>query len=619
MKKTLLLIVALSVCAATMAQLRPTFTKSQNSNVKAVRQTVKHDGTFIGVQNPNTTVASKSTLEDPSTMQTKYDLQSNGGVQNRIYRHADGTISATGTWAMTDAFSDRGTGYNYFNGTAWGAAPTARTESVRTGWPSIAPLGANGEITVSHQSGTKPLVVMKRATKGTGAWTETTLDPPAGASGLLWPRMVTSGTDHNTVHVICLTAPSANGGTVYNGLDGALIYTRSTDGGVTWEAWRQLDGLTSTNYKAFGGDGYAFAEPVGNTIAFTYCDSWIDFGLMKSTDNGATWTRTLVWENPWTLWGGTTVTDTFYTTDGCPAAAIDPSGDVHVVAGMQRANGDDAGGKFYYPFTDGLLYWNEGMPAWDDVLDPDVLFANGNYIGWVLDTMVFYNQSTELAHYGNGLSSFPSMVIDDQNHIFVVWSGVTNIKDANSYMYRHTFARASIDGGASWRDTIVALNTDFLYNFLEAVYPSVAANSTDKLQIIVQTDPEAGVYLNGSQGQQGQSSITTNDISFLQPTKASIIVPGVGINENKEQNVMAMVYPNPVKSAARFNIVAKQAGNLTLEITNLLGQQVMNVNKGYVNAGPTQVSIDASQLNAGVYVYKVKVNGNTFTGKMIVE
>lgn len=620
MKRTLLLFVAMSLCVATMAQLRPTFNKSQNKDVKVLRQGVKQDGTFIGIQNPNTTVASKSVLDDPYTMQTKYDLQTNGSCQNRIYMFDDGTIGATATWAQIDAFSDRGTGYNYYNGTTWGAYPTAKTETVRAGWPSYAPCGATGEITISHQSGTTPLVVEKRDVKGTGAWTQSLLTAPAGASGLLWPRMVTSGTDHNTVHVICLAAPTANGGTVYNGIDGALIYTRSTDGGVTWEAWRQLDGLTSTNYLAFGGDGYAFAEPSGNTIAFTYADSWIDLAIMKSTDNGVTWTRTVVWENPWTLWPGTAATDTFYTTDGCASAAIDQAGKVHVAVGMQRANGDDTGAKFYYPFTDGLLYWNENMPAWDTELDPDVLYANGNYIGWLLDTMVFYAASTELAQYGNGLSSFPSMIIDESNHIFVVWSGVTNLRDGGNFMYRHTFARASITNGTSWRDTIVPLNTDFLYNFLEAVYPSVSPTSNDKLQILFQTDAEAGVYLNGSQGQQGQTSITQNDITFIQPTKASIIVPGVGINENsQDQGVIAKVYPNPVQSSAKFNIVSKQGGNLSIEITNLLGQNVMTINKGNVSAGSMQVSFDASQLNAGIYVYKVKVNSQSYTGKMIVE
>jgi len=622
MKRILLLFVALSLCAATMAQLRPTFTKTKSQDIKVLRPTVKLDGNEIGIQNPNSTVASKSALDDPSLMVTRYDLQTNGSTENRIYMYSDGTIGATANFAHADptASADRGTGYNYYNGTTWGPVPTARTESVRTGWPAYAPCGPTGEITISHQSATAPMVIMKRATKGTGTWTQTTLAAPAGATaGMLWPRLVTSHTDHNTVHVIAMTAPTGNGGTAYQGLNGALLYTRSTDGGTTWEAWRQLDGMTSTNYTSFSGDAYAFAQPHGDTIAFVYGDNWMDLAYLKSTDNGVNWTRHLIWENPWTLWPGTAATDTFYASDGCVAAALDKYGKLHVSTGLMRANGDATGAKFYFPVTDGLAYWNENMPAWPSVITPTILDGLGSYVGWVTDTNVFYQAGTAFAYYGNSLSSFPALVTDNSDQLFLVWSGVTTIMDQNGYMYRHTFARASITNGASWRDTIVPLNTNFLYNFLEAVYPSASPTSNDNLQILIQTDAEAGVYLNGSQGLQGQADITNNDITYLNPTKASIINIGVGINEKQDPTIQAMVFPNPVQGNAKFNIVTKQGGNLTIEVSNLLGQNVLTLNKGMVNAGSMQVSFNASQLHSGVYVYKIKVNNQAFTGKMIVE
>jgi len=618
MKKILLLVFALSLGTAAVAQLHPVFTKAKNQNVEALRPAFRHDGNFIGIQNPNVTVASKLTLMDPSTMQTKYDLQTNAGTQNRIYMYPDGTIGVTATMSHTTNFNDRGTGYNYFNGTAWGTAPAIRTESIRTGWPSLAPCGT-GEITISHQSGTANLVIEKRATKGTGTWTETYLDGPSGASGMLWPRLVTSGPDHNTVHLICMTSPVANGGTVYNDLDGALLYNRSVNGGTTWEGWVQLDGLNSTNYTDFSGDGYAFAEPRGDTIAFVYGDNWLDFGLLKSTDNGATWTRSLIWENPYVLWPGTSVTDTFYTTDGCPAAAIDKHGNVHVTIGLSAARGDEAGDKWYFPFTDGLLYWNETMPLWDEVLDPVTLEENGNVIGWVQDTEVFDAEPTELAHFGNGLSSFPTMVIDEADHVFVIWSSVTKIRDINNYMYRHIYARASIDLGVTWRDTIVPLNTDFEYGFMEAVYPSASPTSDDNLKIIFQTDADAGVYLNSqtTPPQQGQSEITTNDITFLDFPKSDIII--VGMAEKKKESIQTRVYPNPVMDMATFKIILKQSGNLVIEITNMVGQKVMSFNKGYVNSGSQQFTIDASGIQAGVYFYTIKLGDQKYTNKMVVK
>lgn len=75
-----------------------------------------------------------------------YDLQSNYMLQNRIcYNPSDGTIGVVWTKGM-DApdFGDRGTGYNFFDGTSWLPEPEARIENAKTGWPNYAFLGENG-------------------------------------------------------------------------------------------------------------------------------------------------------------------------------------------------------------------------------------------------------------------------------------------------------------------------------------------------------------------------------------------------------------------------------------------------------------------------------------------
>lgn len=43
-------------------------------------------------------------------------FNTNSSTENRIYLCPDGTIGATGMMAHLDDFTDRGTGYNYFDG-----------------------------------------------------------------------------------------------------------------------------------------------------------------------------------------------------------------------------------------------------------------------------------------------------------------------------------------------------------------------------------------------------------------------------------------------------------------------------------------------------------------------
>ena len=52
---------------------------------------------------------------------TRYDIQTNSSVQNRINVFDDGTMGATWIMGFTEtAFTDRGAGYNYFNGSTLG-------------------------------------------------------------------------------------------------------------------------------------------------------------------------------------------------------------------------------------------------------------------------------------------------------------------------------------------------------------------------------------------------------------------------------------------------------------------------------------------------------------------
>ena len=102
---------------------------------------------------------------------TTYDLQSNSCLQDRIIMHDDGTISAVWTMSqeLNTSFSDRGTGYNFFNGTSWGVNRTSRLESSRGGWPSIIAMGSGKEGSITHNTDNSHINMTHRGTTGTGS------------------------------------------------------------------------------------------------------------------------------------------------------------------------------------------------------------------------------------------------------------------------------------------------------------------------------------------------------------------------------------------------------------------------------------------------------------------
>lgn len=625
MKNFFFVLLAFGVGAGVFAQMRPHFPKGGNKDLSVPVTQRGIENSVIGSRSSNPIIAAKSVLTDPFTMETSYDLQTNAADMRRIYRYPDGTIGTVCTWSATATWPDRGTGYNYFNGSSWGPQPSSRVETiVRTGWPSYAPFGANGEIIIAHNFiAGATLVMSTRATKGTGAWTvtqPTALGPPSGATVMSWPRMVTNGTNRTNIHLIALTEPTANGGVIYQGLDGALLYNRSTDGGATWMGWHQLPLMTSAEYLGFGPDAYAWAEPKGDTLCFTVGDMWEDQFIMKSTDNGTTWTKKIIWTCPYDLWTGGSATDTFYCSDGNCAAAIDKNGKVHVAFGRQRSLGASSGAKSYFPFTDGLIYWNENMQELPQSLDVDSIF-----IGWVHDTMVFYQDQTTLAFYQNSLSSQPQLVTDLYGQIFAIFASVTLLKDATlptPYMLRHLYGRASIDNGITWRDSLPDLTSDFFqYHFTECVFPSASPTSNDSLFILFQGDMYAGTYLTGSTpGQQGQTVIDSSYLYFLKPSKLSIwLFDGIDEKKNQPSMMVSQNSPNPFNNQTQIDVILSKTGVLSMDVYSLVGQKVAEINKGTGNPGKYRFTLNSSQFSPGIYFYTVRFNNESSTHKMIVE
>lgn len=613
MKKNLLFIVMMMFSAALMAQTAPV--RFHRSGDRPVPVRTYAIGDIIpGQAVPNTTVSPKATLEDPVTGTTKYDLQTNAATQNRIYLYPDGTIGTTFTMSHVNTFSDRGTGYTYFDGTNWGDQPSGKIESVKAGWPSYEAFGPAGEIVVSHHFANFPLCILTRSVKGTGAWTETTLAPPSGAPGVVWPRMVTNGTEHTNIHIIGVTTPTANGGSVYQGMDGALVYNRSLDGGATWDGWQILPGMTSTEYPGISADSYAWAEPKGDTLCFVVGQSWYDQFIMKSNDNGATWTKTVIWPCPYNFWAGGDTTGIFYCPDGASAVALDKNGKAHVLFGLQRGMGDETGSKYWYPFTDGLIYWNEDKPELPEVLDPDWLDENGYVIGWVQDTMVWQAEETALAYYYNSMSSMPQLAFDDQDNAVAVWSSVTTLTDPNSFMLRHVFARKSQDGGATWNSEFVDLTSDLLYTWSECVYPSLSPTSNYFWHILFQADDYAGSYVQAPT--QGQTDITDNSMTYLKFSKWTN-----GINDPCGQDLgdlrVSPVFPNPASANAFLNLDVTNSQRIRIELTSITGQVVREYQPGTLTAGVHRVKLDLTGLQPGIYQYTVIAPTGKASGKVI--
>ncbi|MFZ9847988.1 MAG: T9SS type A sorting domain-containing protein [Flavobacteriales bacterium] len=543
---------------------------------------------------------------------TTFDLQTNGSSQKRIVNNSDGTISATWMYSgnpNSKSPSDRGTGYNYYNGTTWkynAGNIISRIETQRTGWPNMLMLANGKEVVISHRNSDTSLLMLSRNTKGTGAWTEKKLFP---GQHLLWSRAVAGGPDGNTIHLIAATPMTDDGGSLVYGMDGNMLYSKSTDGGVNWTTPDTIAGVDTSWTVSIKGDYYNI-DANGNNVAIVLACKWMDVVLLKSTDNGDHWTKKIVSDFPYDKFDETKtlVTDTPYTCDGSTEILVDNNGKAHIWYGFTRLLNHDLGDSSisYYPGVNGLYYWNETefLPhviaqAIDLDGDNTISTAKINY---------------KFPSYGVGLSSMPSAGIDDKDVLYLVYSAFNEecYSPGDSINYRHIYAVKSEDGGNNWSlvpNDITPVADDDKYH--EYVYPSLAKHVDSHLHVIVQEDDTPGTYII-EENMLGNY----NSIMYLKVSTAL----NVSVNEIKKEDFPFVIHPNPSNNSNIHLIYElKESENITVNIYNVLGERIESKNLGNQSAGKQQFTFSAASFNTGIYFVEVNSGNKSACEKLVIQ
>lgn len=617
---------------ANMAQ--PNVKRSYLDQTKSVANATKNN---TNVSNHKTSVFTTNVIG-----QTYYDLQTNSSVADRIVVNADGTIGACWTMEAIDpgsTYPNRGTGYNYFNGTAWGAMPTNRIESSRVGWGNIAHTRSGKELVLSHDGSASKLKLATRAVKGTGTWAEsTTAVPTATTGGNFWPRMVAAG---DTVYAISLTYPTASGGAVWQGLDGAVVFSRSLDQGVTWDIVNQVPtGLDATKYLGFGGDAYAIAAK-GSTVVIVAGDSDKDVTLCKSTDAGATWTSTIVFDCPIDKWDHTTTTsdinsdavaDTLELNDGAFAVGLDNNNEAYVFFGRMRILDNDItdAGWSYFPATDGLYMWKESFGAGTYAAPTATIVAAIEDLygdNWISFPTPAVSGDLSFGRWGCSLTSFPSVAFDASNTMYLSYSSIVDSLSSfvnQTKLVRHQYVIKSSDGGANWTNPcdIVGSPNQLIY---EGVMGSMAKRVDGNVHILYQRDFAPGNGIPGSASSpnpdETENTGNLNDMVYFKFPVSEIGACNVDVSVKEQSSVVSTLnfYPNPASSNGTVELVLTENAKMDLTILNAVGQVVFAKTID-ANAGSNKVDVNLNSLTSGLYFYQVKSsNGKSVTKKFVIE
>lgn len=654
MKKLLFLCIGASLSYTGYSQNNVNQTRVAGHSADKLAQDIQYQGSGTTLSTKKTR---KTTAAFPATFgkkevvgNTSYDLQTNGSTQRRVQQSGNTiscgwTYSAEANVSSTSAFADRGTGYAHYNGTSWSPNPTARLEPVRVGFGGFAGNGGATERYISHDGAGNSLYM---STKTGGSWTNAAMTTSI-TNQAIWPHAAASG---NWLYVI---ASPADSNLHTNGIRNGYFFSRSNDNGATWiDNMIPMPLVDSVGHYRGGGNSYSISAN-GSHVAVLFGDMATDLTLISSNDNGATWTKKIIWDWPLnhfdfasaapTDTNNDAIVDTLFTNDGSQTMTMNAAGDVHVAFPLVRVykTGANTGYNFFY--TSYLAYWNsvkDTVFQLDNIFsiyrdcDGDQQFGLGaNYVGAATtDPDAIYNTI--------GLITMPSITltsgapekiliaytavmdndttVDDFNHPF--WLGASQLEGQN---YRDVFVIGSQDGANTWTYPVNISRTAHF----EEVYPSMAENvGGNTLAVLYQGDIEPGTILQNSdlydpsfQNLMICQSVLIDSIFIVGADSTApcgqVELP-LAVNNFTAQAGIINVYPNPTTDVLNINMDLVATSKVVVyEIADITGKVVYSSTANNVKSELNKINI--AGLATGPYVLKITTDSGIYTEKVIKQ
>jgi hypothetical protein len=627
--KKIYLLGFMGVCAAAFAQAPKVNSNILNATgtVQPIKDRVSPSPVQINPENrvfPSTYFAKSARIARIGT--TQNDQQTNASIYRRIELLPGGKMSATWTTSTDQSpYVQRGSGYNHADANGWGAVSDIRIEPERAGFPNYAfnPT-TNEEIITSHivkaqgtpNAGAAGGILMNRSAIGSRTWTTTTvLDTTVTIPGVLWNRTAISG---DYMHVIASYTDSSQQQptrVILGGVRTPQVYSRYKFSTDTWEVKNELlPGYDNTRYYSGGGDNYSI-DAVGSNVAILIGGLTDDLALWKSTDNGSTWTYTIIDSFPVPAYDYKTLVDTSISNDGGVHVLLDASGKAHCFWGIARVLDVDTNDNSisYFPGQLQIRYWQEGWPI-DTFRVVGVAMDEDNDGSYSLGS----SWNATGARYGNhSIVTMPYAGITANGHIYMIYSSLTEKDEAtDGRNYRDIYVVRSVDGGDSWQGPVNL--TSWIGLNVEQIFASMAKTVNDKLHITFMQKTSIGRY----DATNNPGAVGPYDIFYMSVDTTDLFTSGSVLSAKKVAGDVMTVeqnYPNPFNNTTAVNVIFKQNTDAVVRVTDIMGREVwMNEYKN-LPAGKSILELNVGNIPAGVYMYTITADGVEITNRMMVK
>ena len=123
-----------------------------------------------------------------------------------------------------------------------------------------------------------------------------------------------------------------------------------------------------------------------------------------------------------------------------------------------------------------------------------------------------------------------------------------------------------------------------------------------------------GIILNRSADSTVDDNINNNkgcQTVYLDPYKAGITTGGITVSS-------ADVFPNPAGNSTSVSYSVATPSIVSIKIKDINGKEVLNVSKGYHEAGEYSEQINTSSLSPGIYFTEVQIGESVMNKKLMI-
>jgi hypothetical protein len=217
--------------------------------------------------------------------------------------------------------------------------------------------------------------------------------------------------------------------------------------------------------------------------------------------------------------------------------------------------------------------------------------------------------------YYGGLAGHTPISVDQDSGVFIVWSQVAEITlPLLQKVYRDLYFAYSFDGGDSWSDAVNIASLEvpddgFTGGTIseEDVFPSTIrrVGIDDKLNMIFQTDIEAGMHVQGDMHSIGYSDIVHYPINISYFRNLNSISKPIA----KADDIQ--IYPNPTEGLVHLEMKNDEEFE-RLRVMNLVGSIILEQ-----KLHGAQSVIDIGHLENGIYLLQLEKDKHAITKKII--